>query len=219
MYQLTPGQFEVVANTFAAEFPYNHLFMNHLRTRSPMLGLVARKTPGRESIDWDQIGARCDALRSQGGLHDPILRHRSGLRMLYLGRWNREPMAASQLTLDNPFLEYSAATVRLSERPQSRYFHPARWIRFCRTRHQRVAGDRLFRTELPEGLGALACGFLELDFARRREHRLAKSISRRIAMNLPTPLRDDREADWQRWPGAAVATMPTAEDASRLNRP
>lgn len=212
MYQLTPGQFDAIANTFAAEFPQTHLFMNHLRTRSPMLGLVAWNAAGHGSIDWDVLAERCDELRSADRVRDPILRHRPGVEMLYLGRWTPQPAATKHVTLSDPFLEYAAAKVRLSKRPRESYFHPTRWIRFCRARQQRGSAGGLSPTTSGRGLGTLACGFLELDFARRTDHPLAGSISQRIAANLPTRLLGDHEADWQRWPGVAPAALPTAND-------
>ena len=202
MYQLTPEQFRLIANTFANEFQEVHLFMNHFRVYSPMLALVGGKESG--CLDWELVGQRCDRLRESNAFSDPVLRHESGVRLLYLGSWDKQQTETELVSLADPSLEYSAARVRVSRDPQKKYFHPENWIRFCRSRQRLHAEDSLSESSTQANLMMLATGLMELDYARQTEHKLAESIASRVSQTLPHPIVDDRLADWQRWPGASV---------------
>jgi len=207
MYQLTLEQFQRIANTFASEFPETYLFMNHFRVRSPMLALVGGKEMG--CLDWERVGRRCDLLRESNSIRDPVLRHESGIRLLYLGQWHAGQAETRLVSLADPSLEYSAASVRLSGDPGKQYFHQASWIGFCRSRVQAQAGNTQARNNQTAAskqtkLMMLATGLLELDYARRTKNQLADSIALRVSQSMPRCVMDDHLADWKRWPGTAA---------------
>ncbi|MEM6979207.1 MAG: hypothetical protein AAF539_06020, partial [Planctomycetota bacterium] len=217
MYQLTRDQFQMIANTFAHVFEETHLFLNHFSISSPMLGLIGVKERGW--LNWQQIENRCSQIRKSNDILDPVLRHASGIRLLYLGQWLDDQMDTPLVTLSDPSLEYSAATVRLSDDPFGRYFNPSKWIRFCRTRQRRYVNDPSSRAGTPGSdptmqakLMLLSTGLLELDYAKRTQHKLTSSIAARVQQNLPKCFIEDRLADMSRWPGQPV-TDPSQLDS------
>lgn len=202
MYQLTPEQFRLIANTFASEFGETHLFMNNFRVKAPMLALVGGKESG--CLDWQRVSKTCAHLRESGAIRDPVLRHESGVRLLYLGPWQTKQPESRRVSLADPSLEYSAATVRLSKDPGKQYFNPANWVQFCRSRQQISADAPESETSAQPELMMLATGLLELNYARRTRHKLADSIALRVSQTIPRCIMDDRLADWERWPGTPV---------------
>ncbi|KAA1261222.1 Spermidine synthase [Rubripirellula obstinata] len=202
MYQLTPEHFRRIAETFASVFPETHLFMNHFRVGAPMVALVGSKRS--EWLDWNRVRNRCDQFRESNSISDPLLRHRSGVGLLYLGQWKSQQNQSRLVSLSDPSLEYSAATVRLSPDPGKKYFNAANWIRFCRSRAKESAKEP--NQDFPEKseLMTLATGLLELDYAKQNKHKLTDSIARRVSQSLPSCFADDDRSDRQRWPGPKI---------------
>jgi len=214
MYQLTPDQFATIADTFASEFGTTHLFINHFRVSAPMLGLVGWKQA--EDLNWKTIHEQCDHLRESGVVLDPVLRHESGVRLLHLGPWETEKGQSRRVTLADPSLEYSAATVRLSANAGSEYYHPPNWVRFCRSRQPTSPSETGSDSSPQTDSMLLATGLLELDHARRTENKLADTIASRLTLEIPSCILEDRSADWNRWPGTSLV-RPSAISVS-LNR-
>ncbi|MEM9828042.1 MAG: hypothetical protein AAF958_15735 [Planctomycetota bacterium] len=203
MHQLTPEHFDRIAETLAGEFAEVHLFINHFRVVSPMVALVAGKQPGW--LNWRSLEERLLKQRRRessayDSIRDPVLRHVSGIRMLYLGPWQPKLTQSKStgrvaLSLADPSLEYSAARTRVTSGSEKAYFGAGRWIQFCRSRQEALApGDDLQR-ELTD----LATGLMELDNARRTRHPVADRIAAQVTRMMPRPLVQDRAADWKRW--------------------
>lgn len=207
MYQLTHDQFQMIVDTFVSEFGDAELFVNHFRVISPMLALVGGKEPG--GLNWKQVSQRCDALRVQNAIADPVLRHLPGIQMLYLGSYPATQSRGPRVTLADPYLEYAAATVRLSANPASEYIHSASWVRFCRER-LRIATDQVSPNDAQ--LMALASGLMELDHARRTHNRLAIPIELQLSRLIPNCFMNDPSAEMKRWPGPVITTDAMEKD-------
>ncbi|MEM8717542.1 MAG: hypothetical protein AAGE92_17515, partial [Cyanobacteria bacterium P01_G01_bin.4] len=181
---------------------------------SPMLALVGRNGPGK--LDWQQIQKRCERLRESNAITDPVLRHEAGLQLLYLGPWERDTSDAKVVTLIDPSLEYSAATVRLSTDPGKKYFNGADWVRFCRSRAESFTSEAPSSARQVE-LMTVATGLLEVDYAIRTKNKQAEAIGRRVTSALPPSLLSDKEADWRRWPSVFFKSSQSQEPKPQLN--
>ncbi|MFN3190265.1 MAG: hypothetical protein ACE361_07045 [Aureliella sp.] len=208
MYQLTPEQFRLIADTFASEFGTTQLFMNHFRVGSPMLALVGRN--GTWEIDWEWIAERCNELRESNTVGDPVLRHKAGIELLYLGEWRQQSPDTQLVSLIDPSLEYSAATVRLSPDPGKKYFNAANWVRFCRSRGEAHSNENTSSANQVK-LMTVATGLLEVDYAIRTKNKRAEAIAQRVASALPPSIISDGQADWRRWPSSLAKTSPSKQ--------
>ncbi len=208
MNQLTRYQMESIAKTFQQVFPDTIMFMNHFRSDSAMLALVGWNSPKGRSVPWEVIKNRCATLRSSDAVADPILRSVEGITMLYLGRWENKYSSASVITLDDPSIEISAATERLTGQPIKKYFIRGRWIEFCRDRRREalLQSDSflLERAKLLE----LAGGLQELDHALLTRDKIAGAIAAQIRTMMPQEVTSDTVADWSRWPASSTAWRP-----------
>ena len=205
MYQLTPQQVDSIVATFAKAFPNTFLFMNHFRSDTPMLAMVGWNSDSIKSIPWQTIQARCDNLRSNDSIRDPVLRHADGVAMLYLGKWEPGSRPIPIVTLDNPALEFSASRERLSGPPGQKYFRAVRWIEYCRA-HRRNAlkqADPDFQNR--SALLELAGGLQELDYATLVKDKRAPSIAEQIRQQISSDIRSDTQADWSRWPATNLS--------------
>jgi spermidine synthase len=201
MYQLTPEQFAQIAATFQSVFPNTFLMLNHFRGVSPALALVGF-ADDRDAMPWSTVQQRCENLRLSNELKDPLLRHVDGVRMLYLGRWKPDPRDRfSLVTLTDPSLEFSTASVRIAGDPGKKYFYMGRWLEFCRDRQQtnlqQSGNDAALRAAI-----ALSGGLMELDFAKIAEHPAADAITERLGQEMPEFIKNDVQADWGRWPAS-----------------
>ncbi|MEM9588840.1 MAG: hypothetical protein AAGA03_16280, partial [Planctomycetota bacterium] len=202
MYQLTPEQFQLIADTFASQFEDTHLFMNHFRVSSPMVALIGGKEAGW--LDWTKMGSRCEQVRNSDSVSDPVLRHEPGIRLLYLGPWQMNEARPNRLTLADPSLEYSASMTRLSGDPAKQYYDPTNWVKFCRARQQQYASRSSASSSEQADLMLLATGLLELDYARRTGNELADAIAARVSQEVPRCFAYDLLADMNRWPGQSI---------------
>jgi spermidine synthase len=164
MYQFTPRQFEIIADTFQKVFPRTYLFCNALDSDSPTLALVGLRDD--EALNWQTIAARCAAYQNNAALNqDALLRDTDSLAQLYLGEWkspsSETPVALN--TLGNLLIELDAGRERLTGKPGAKYFYGKRWLQFC---HERRA--EMFAAGLPEHSPVTAAA-LELADARMRE--------------------------------------------------
>lgn len=136
MYQLTPAQFAVIADTFRAVFPKTFLFHNAAGPGAPAVALVGY-ADDRE-LNWPEIGARAAASH----LGDPHVASRNRIADLYLGRWKDTPGGRIN-TLGNLAIELDAGAERLTGHPGAKYFYGSRWDAFVSARRDgRPAGTR-----------------------------------------------------------------------------
>ena len=204
MHQLTREQMESIAATFQQVFPDTVLFIDHFRGDSAMLALVGWNSPIGTDVPWDTVQHRCDTLRANGEITDPILRSVEGLMMLYLGRWENE-LPPKLVTLDDPSLEISAASERLSGNPARKYFSRVKWIEFCREHRSAAVKQSDPFVVQHANLLELAGGLQEFDFALISRNKIATAIAQQLHTLMPLIIRDDATADWSRWPGSSSA--------------
>ena len=205
MYQLTPQQVDSIVATFAKAFPNTFLFMNHFRSDTPMLAMVGWNSDSIKSIPWQTIQARCDNLRSNDSIRDPVLRHADGVAMLYLGKWESGSRPIPIVTLDNPALEFSASRERLSGPPGQKYFRAVRWIEYCRAHRRNALQQTDPNFQNRSALLELAGGLQELDFATLAKDKRAPSIAEQIRQQISSDIRSDTQADWSRWPATNLS--------------
>lgn len=144
MYQFTPGQFEIIADTFQKVFPHTYLFCNTLDSQKPGLALVGFQ--GDQELNWQTIALCCAAAQKNSSLNwDPWLRDASSVARLYLGEW-KPPLSESPVvinTLGNLLIELDAGRERLTAGPGSKYFYGQRWMDFCHERRAEMAAEGL----------------------------------------------------------------------------
>jgi spermidine synthase len=138
MYQLTPFQFEIIADTLQKVFPHTYLFCSALESQTPTLALVGFQDEQR--LDWRTIARNCASWPNDSSMKGhSLLRDPDSVAQLYLGEW--QPSASSGPvainTLGNLLVELDAGRERLTVTPGSKYFYGRRWLRFC---HERRAG-------------------------------------------------------------------------------
>jgi spermidine synthase len=113
LYQFGPGEFELVADSFAAVFPEVTLWWGQLDGRFPIVALVGSDEPIK--LDPTRLQSRWHALPELPGRADPELARPADLRGLYIGRW---PARGSRRlnTDEHPRLEFSAPVTQGSGR-------------------------------------------------------------------------------------------------------
>ncbi|HIQ21528.1 MAG TPA: spermidine synthase [Planctomycetes bacterium] len=221
MYQLTMDQFDMIQATFRQVFPSVYLFRNTFDCRYPALGLIAFRNG---DLDWSVVRARCDEVRRNNDVLDPLVRHVEGVAMLYLG-----PLAppggtsAAVNTLSNMRLELAAGRERVSGKPGEKYIYGETWLRFAYDwglRHLGTDGQPDRR------LTELAWMGQRLSFweaVRRYRGPLSPEdladipvVRKEIVEGFPKPIRGDDRADWRQWPGDAKLVRPRlGQDALR----
>jgi spermidine synthase len=144
MYQFTPRQFEIVADTFQKVFPRTYLFCNTLDTQRPMVALIGFQDD--RPLNWQTIAERCvEAQKNESLNRNPWLRDCASVARLYLGEWkppvSDNPVAIN--TLGNLLIELDAGRTWLTAGPQTRYLYGRRWLQFCHERHTAMAADGL----------------------------------------------------------------------------
>jgi spermidine synthase len=143
MYQFTPRQFEIVADTFQKVFPRTYLFCNTLDTQRPMVALVGFQD--NQPLNWQTITERCAETQKNESLsRNPWLRDSASVARLYLGEWkpaSEKPVAIN--TLGNLLIELDAGRIWLTVGPRTRYLYGRRWLQFCHQRRAEMAADGL----------------------------------------------------------------------------
>jgi spermidine synthase len=107
LYQLTREEFEVIARTFLAAFPYVTVWRNDFYPNRPVLGLVGAMRP--IAIDVETIGRRLAALPAWS--RDSLLGAPSSIGMLYVGDLSAVPELVAPAPLnrdDHPVIEFMA---------------------------------------------------------------------------------------------------------------
>ena len=107
LYQLTRGEFDIIARTFLAVFPQVSLWRDDFYAELPVVGLVGQLTSRR--LDLARIRER--ALRLPEWSKDPVLSTPRGLSMLYAGNLRAVADLFGSATLntdDRPLIEFLA---------------------------------------------------------------------------------------------------------------
>jgi hypothetical protein len=144
MYQFTPRQFEIIADTFRKVFPRTYLFCNTLDSQLPALALVGFQ--GDHELNWQTIEGHCAAgPESSSHRKDALLRDPASVALLYLGEWKlRAPENPVVLnTLGNLRIELDAGRERLTVNPGTRYLYGRRWLDFCHQRRAEMKAEGL----------------------------------------------------------------------------
>ena len=144
MYQLTPHQFEIIANTFQKVFPRAYLFCNVLNSEGPSLALVGFQDD--RALNWQTIAERCAVSQKNSSLNrDALLCDPVGVAELYLGEWeppvSESPVAVN--TLGNLMLELDAGREWVTVGPGSKYSSGRRWLAFCHERYAEMIAEGL----------------------------------------------------------------------------
>ena len=105
LYQVGPDDFELIADSFAAAFPYATLWWGQLDPRFPIVALVGGEAP--LTLDAAQLAGRFASAGESPGGAGPELRTWEDVPELFLGRWPARPSAALN-TDEHPRLEFRA---------------------------------------------------------------------------------------------------------------
>jgi spermidine synthase len=195
MYQLTAGQFTVIANTFKTAFPRTHLFRLTFKTRHPGLALVGFK---EADLDWNVVDRRCAEARAENRIGDPSMRHREGIAMLYFGRYETKKETPLN-TLENLWIELDAARERLTGKPNAKYHIGGLWLKWQQD------FPRLF--DRPTGgfdhvrMAGLGFTLSNWEQAMIQKDERAQVFELLLSTNLPPALMGDTNANWIHWPG------------------
>ena len=130
MYQLSPQQFEVIANTFEKVFEKVYLFRNGFGFATPQVCLIGIEEGRYGYLDWEMLEKRCLEIRLANKIRDPIIRHPEGIGMLYLGQWKSDEPDLPVNTLNNLWIEHNASLVRIAGNPGETYYYATRWLEF-----------------------------------------------------------------------------------------
>lgn len=144
MYQLTPRQLEIIADTFRTVFPHTYLFCNTPDSQRPALALIGFE--GDRELNWQTIAGRCAETQKNSSLNcDPLLRDCGDLARLYLGEWKPRALEKSVAinTLGNLLIELDAGRERITAGPGTRYLYGRRWLAFCHERRAEMAAAGL----------------------------------------------------------------------------
>jgi len=192
MYQLTQRQYETIVRTFREVFPEAWLIRGDFYTQMPILGLVG----GRDlrALDWAQIAAACERVRTHGACRDPLLRHAEGVVMSVLGPVPLPPPGPVN-TLANSWIEWDAAHNVIGQREP--WFVGVPGATYVRDVQR--AGKVLLPTTLRDAQEA-GQFFLTLEIARGAKLPNAESLTAQIPQVLPRPLAEDLQAEWTHWP-------------------
>jgi hypothetical protein len=200
LFQLTRPQFETIARTFQKVFPNAFIVRGDFYAELPILGLVG----GRDlaQVNWETVSIRCDALRAQGTVTDPLVRHVEGVAMMVLGRL--PSMGDGPVnTLGDAVLEWDAGKNILGMRTP--WFVGVPEAEFVRDVQR--SGIPL----MPESLRAAHDAgqfFLTLEVAAKLNLPAASQLAAQAWSRLPDSLRTDEEADWRQWPAKVKPQAP-----------
>ena len=89
LYQVSPREFELIADSLASVFPHVTVWWGNLSPRRGMIAFIASDTPLH--IDGSQVDPRIARLKQSGQFHDPLLSTSVGLYEMWLGDWPRRP--------------------------------------------------------------------------------------------------------------------------------
>ena len=206
MYQLSPQQFEVIANTFEEVFKNVYLFRNGFRFATPQVCLIGFKEGIFGHLDWESVQKRCLDIRSADKIRDPIIRHPEGIGTLYLGRWRRLQADEADLpvnTLNNLWVENNASFVRIAGNPEKTYFYAARWLDFLEDLSERFIASSPLEKNLHK-LSLIGFSLCQWDLVAAQNHPNLMEFTRIIEENIPASIKNDPKSDWEQYPGSVI---------------
>jgi spermidine synthase len=139
LYQLTRGEFDMIAHTFLTVFPHVGLWRADFYPNRPVVGLVGQSTV--QAVDLTRIGERLERLPDWS--EDPLLAAPRALAMLSVGPLTpvADLFAATPLnTDDHPLLEFAAPRLtRINATGDKDWFTGAALATFYETLAERTA--------------------------------------------------------------------------------
>ncbi len=144
MYQFTPRQLEIVADTFRSVFPHTFLFCNAMDSEVPTLALVGFQDD--RELSWQSLETRRLTFQQRGLVHDAFLQSPESIAQLYLGAWRgpaQQGAPPALNTLGNLLIELDAGRERITGNPGAKYFFGDRWLRFCHDQRSEILAQGL----------------------------------------------------------------------------
>lgn len=205
LFQLTRAQYDVIARTFAAEFPNSVLIRGDFYADLPIVGLVGTAdSRGLTGWDWARVDEGCRAVRGTGGVADPLLRHAEGIAMAVLGPMP-DPGPGPMNTLANGWVEWEAGRNIVGMRAP--WFIGVPWAEYAREVHRN--GVAAIPQELRSAHDA-GQFFLTLEVAAMAKSRVLANLEAQVSERLPSALRWDRGALWESWPSRVKVVTSSA---------
>lgn len=115
LYQMGPGDFELIANSFAQVFPHTTLWWVRTTANSPVLGLIGSEEP----IEFAHTAAAAgfEEHHPHSGLRDDWLADGDAILSYYIGDWPRRQVPPAELNTDeHPRVEFSAPIAHVDNR-------------------------------------------------------------------------------------------------------
>jgi len=124
---------------------------------------------------------------------------------LYLGKWQpSDERPVGFVTLTDPSLEFSTASVRIAGDPEKKYFHRGRGIQFVRAQQEATVDDLPKQPSDLRWATTLCGGLMELGFSTTIRRKAAELIEQRLRAEMPSSIGQDDAADWDRWPSSGA---------------
>jgi spermidine synthase len=105
LYQVSPREFELIADSMAEVFPHTTLWWGHLSSNRPIVALIGGATP--LLISGPDVDARLNRLKDSGQFADPLLTDSASIYELWLGDWPRHS-GVTLNTNEHPRVEFLA---------------------------------------------------------------------------------------------------------------
>jgi spermidine synthase len=211
LFQLRPADLAMIVNSFHAVYLESSWFVSTFRPETPALALVGFRDGG---LDWRTIERRTTEERRAGLILDPLVRHATGLALLYLGGpWGERPYAGYPVhTLNNMIIEWQAGRERVTGDLTGKYIVGGRWVQWSQERREQA----IDAIEVAPGYASLiqaGATLTQLELESRIRTRADSDLETRAWELIPAEIRRDRDADWQRWPGRMGLRMLPGIDA------
>ena len=105
LYQVSPREFELIADSMAEVFAHTTLWWGHLSSNQPIVALVGSQTT--LTISGLDVDARLMQLTNSGQFADPLLTDSAALYELWMGDWPHRS-GATLNTNEHPRVEFLA---------------------------------------------------------------------------------------------------------------
>lgn len=116
LYQVGPGEFEMIADSFSSVFPETTIWWGYLSRRKPMVALIG--TESQLSVSSEELIRRIDAISQYSDFNDSYLSKPDDVFELAVGRWPFRPDATLN-TDEHPRVEFLTPLSHLDRRLMS----------------------------------------------------------------------------------------------------